>query len=200
MIELLKAQLAVMDAVPYLQKRTSKDLTYTFAGEADLIRAIRGAMINHGLTIAPIGAESVYEGQQESKRGRPMPHVRLKLTYRLSHTSGESIDLQTIGEAVDTSDKAANKAMTIGLKYAIRQFFLIETGDDPDVVAHNRDADNADWVATAVKKINACKTVTALDEQLERFRGTHPETGEPLFTEDQLAELDLYAERHRKKI
>ena len=197
---LVAAQLAVMADVPYLQKRTSQELNYTFAGEADLIRAVRGAMIEHGLTLTPIGAEPIYEGVQTAKSGRAMPHIRLKLTYRLKHTSGEYIDIQTIGEALDIGDKAANKAMTIGQKYCIRQAFLIETGDDPDVVAHFRESENADWVAAAVKKINACATADALDTQCERFRGADPQTGEALFSNEQLAELDLYAARHRQKL
>lgn len=198
---LVAAQLAVMAAVPYLQKRQAKDLPYTFAGEADLIRAVRGAMIENGLTLTPIGAEEVYSAMRAAKSGKEMPHIRLRLTYRLAHhPSGEHIDIQTVGESLDTSDKAANKAMTAGLKYCVRQAFLIETGDDPDVVAHFRDSENADWIAVAVNKLNACKTLQALDEQCQRFRGLHPETGEALFTEEQLSELDLYAARHRKKL
>jgi hypothetical protein len=197
---LVDAQLAVMADVPYLQKRTSNELKYTFASEADLIRAVRGAMIDHGLTITPIGAEPVYDGSQVAKSGREMPHIRLRLTYRFSHVSGESVDVETIGEALDPSDKAANKAMTIGMKYALRQFFLIETGDDPDAVAHNRDAENADWVSIAIKKIDACRTIDELSRQSERFRGKDPNTGKDKFTEDQLAELDAYATKHLAKI
>jgi hypothetical protein len=129
-----------------------------------------------------------------------MPHIRLRLTYRFSHVSGEYIDVQTIGEALDTSDKAANKAMTIGLKYAIRQFFLIETGDDPDIVAHFRDSDNVDWIAKAIKKIEQCRDTSSLDAQAERFRGTDPKTGKPIFTQEQLAELDMYVERRRQAL
>jgi hypothetical protein len=196
---LIEAQLAVMKDVPYLQKRSSQDLSYTFAGEADLIRAVRGAMIEHGISITPIGAEQVHSGTMAAKSGREMPHIRLLLTYRFSHfPSDQCMDIQTIGEAIDTSDKAANKAMTIGYKYALRQFFLIETGDDPDIVAHFREAENADWISAAVKRIDGCKNKEALEQQLERFRGNDPESGKALFTEEQLAELNLYAERKRK--
>jgi hypothetical protein len=42
------------------------------------------------------------------------------------------IDIQTTGEGADSGDKSSNKAMTGGYKYALRQVFCIETGDDPD--------------------------------------------------------------------
>jgi hypothetical protein len=198
---LVAAQLAVMKQVPYLQKRSSKELSYTFAGEADLIRAIRGAMIEHGMTVTPTGAEPVFSGTQTARSGKEMPHIRLRLTYRFSHApTGEYVDVQTIGEALDTSDKAANKAMTIGLKYAIRQFFLIETGDDPDIVAHFRDSDNVDWIAKAIKKIEQCRDTSSLDAQAERFRGNDPKTGNPIFSHEQLAELDVYVERRRQAL
>ena len=35
------------------------------------------------------------------------------------------------GEGSDTGDKASNKALTGAYKYALRQTFCIETGDDP---------------------------------------------------------------------
>jgi hypothetical protein len=37
-----------------------------------------------------------------------------------------------VGEGTDYGDKSCNKSMTVGLKYALRQTLLIETGDDPD--------------------------------------------------------------------
>ena len=38
---------------------------------------------------------------------------------------------------MDVGDKSANKAATGLLKYALRQTFLIETGDDPDAESSN---------------------------------------------------------------
>ena len=65
--------------------------------------------------------------------GALMNRVLYPQTFRFIHTaSGDYIDVPILGEASDVGDKASNKAMTAALKYALRQTFLIETGDDPD--------------------------------------------------------------------
>lgn len=196
-----EAQLEVMREVPYLQKRKSDGLNYTFASESDLIHKVRDSMLDNGISIFPIRIEFLSKDDVKSKTGTCGTILRFLFTYRFMHAlSGTFQDIQTVGEAQDWGDKAANKAMTISQKYALRMFLLIETGDDPDLVAHNRDAENSDWVRAAVQKIEKCRDDKALDQQMERFRGMSPETGEPLFTDSQLSELASYAEKHRSKL
>ena len=138
MSELYKAILAVMGEVGYVQKQgrvQGGGMNYRFAGEADLLRALRPAMVAHGLCMMPIGCD-LFETHEmlETKYGpKPSRTVRVVSSYRLAHASGDFVDLQVAGEGQDKGDKATAKAMTIALKYAIRQAFLIETGDDPDV-------------------------------------------------------------------
>jgi len=139
MSELYKAIRAVMGDVGYVQKvgkitdNRGKEM-YRFAGEAAMLRALRPTMLEHGLCMFPVGCElhethEILEGKYGPKASRT---VRVVSTYRLAHESGEHVDIQVAGEGTDSGDKATAKAMTIALKYAIRQTFLIETGDDPD--------------------------------------------------------------------
>ena len=59
--------------------------------------------------------------------------ARVETVYRYTHAaSGTFFDAAVIGSGADAGDKAFLKAMTSALKYALRQPFLIETGDDPD--------------------------------------------------------------------
>ncbi len=132
-----KAVLGVMAEVAYVQKGgrvSGGGMNYSFAGEADLLQALRPAMVKHELALLPIGAVlSEHHETVETKYGpKASRTVRVVSTFRLLHSSGESIDLQVAGEGQDKGDKATAKAMTIALKYALRQAFLIETGDDPD--------------------------------------------------------------------
>ena len=65
-----------------------------------------------------------------------MVNTVIQATLRFSHApSGTSIDVTAVGEGSDAGDKGANKAMTGLYKYALRQTFCIETGDDPDKFA-----------------------------------------------------------------
>lgn len=128
------AKLEVMKRVGYVQKGRSTGLSYSFAGEAALIEALRPAMIDNGLVMSgPIGEELLADQQYKTARGGDARRVLVKVRYRLTHApSGEHEEYEAIGEAADTSDKAVGKAETHALKYVLRQGFLIETGDDPD--------------------------------------------------------------------
>jgi len=132
------AILGVMRDVGYVFKSGKIKIggSYSFAGETDLLRALRPAMIIHGLCMVPVGSiiDPIHE-EVTNRNGKSIARtVRVVATYRLMHESGEHVDLQVAGEGQDRGDKATAKANTIALKYALRQAFLIETGDDPDKV------------------------------------------------------------------
>jgi hypothetical protein len=131
--KLASAKLAVMAAVPYVRKHKAEHLNYSFASESDLIASLRPAMLENGLSVAPIGVTVLEQGRYQTLKGGLLNHVVAAVTYRLTHaSSGESEDCQVLGEASDAGDKAAPKALTGAYKYFLRQTFLIETGDDPD--------------------------------------------------------------------
>lgn len=130
--ELVKAKVQVMARVPYVQKQKADGLRYTFAGEAAFIEKLHPAMVEAGLTIAPEGMVLVHHEAYKTASGAAMNRVIVQGTYRLSHVSGQSEVIQCLGEGADSGDKAVNKAMTGAYKYALRQSFLIETGNDPD--------------------------------------------------------------------
>ena len=138
---LAAAMHAVCMEVGYVYKGTKvsmgKSGSYQAAGEAAFLRAIRPALLHHGiLPPAPISmvvVDSIHEELKGKYGPKASRTVRIVATYRIRHAAtGEHIDVQTMGEGQDSGDKAANKAMTIAYKYALRQTFGIETGDDPD--------------------------------------------------------------------
>ena len=61
-----------------------------------------------------------------------MFYTRLKINFGFYAEDGSHVDAVVIGEAMDTGDKASNKALSIGLKYAMLQVFCIPTEDDKD--------------------------------------------------------------------
>lgn len=129
----LEAKLGVWKACPYLLKKSAGGLKYTFASEADLIALVRPALIEHGVLVTPVS--SVIESDTEFKttHGTVMRRVVCRKVYRFTHVwTGEGEDVEMHGEGADVGDKACNKAMTDAFKYAIRQWAMIETGDDPD--------------------------------------------------------------------
>lgn len=123
----------VMKQVGYVQKARSGGLNYSFAGEAALIAALRPAMVEQGLYMIVVKLDDVRRTEYTTAKGATMQMVDLTATVRFTHApSGTYIDVVALGSGADSGDKASNKALTGAYKYALRQTFCIETGDDPD--------------------------------------------------------------------
>ena len=127
------AILGVMSEVGYVQKQRAAGLNYSFASEAALIEALRPAMLNHGIFASVVGLTEITQDGFVTKSGTAMNRTFVHGVVRFTHPASETfIDVHAMGEGMDAGDKSANKAATGLLKYALRQTFLIETGDDPD--------------------------------------------------------------------
>lgn len=120
--------LAVMNDVEYLKKDGNvsfKAVNYNYLSEEKITASVRGAMIEHRLIMYPAGCEQVQCNSNFDE---------IIMTYRIVDIDiPESfIDIKTKGCGQDSGDKKSYKAMTGAFKYAMRQTFMISTGDDPD--------------------------------------------------------------------
>lgn len=134
---LADAVLAVMTEVGYVLKTKPKDggISYSFASEAGVIDALRDSMVRHRLVMIPTKTTLMASADYTSKTGGHMARTLIERTWILRHAdSKEEIQVSAIGDGADMGDKGGYKAMTGALKYALRQTFLIKTGDDPDEV------------------------------------------------------------------
>jgi hypothetical protein len=106
----------------------NKHANYKYASDADILRVVQPSMATHGLalTIDDIDIE------HRSLGGKMAQWCVAKVTYRLTHTSGEHLTVVAIGSGADNVDKGPYKALTGALKYALRAIFLLPTGQDPD--------------------------------------------------------------------
>lgn len=96
--------------------------------------------------------ENVVRENVTTKSGSQMVNTLTTGVVRFTHAqSGTSIDSAATGEGFDSGDKSANKAMTGLYKYAMRQTFCIETGDDPDTFSAERKAPTTAKPAPSVK-------------------------------------------------
>ena len=178
---ILAAIHAVMSEVSYVQKKTRVQ-SYTAAGESEIISAVRPSMLKNGI-IGPIpvdGTDPAVQVQDKSwtdSSGKVSPkqmrYIVVRRTFRFAHVdSKDVIDVVTYGEGSDNLDKAALKAMTAARKYAIRETFCLETGDDPDYTPSEEEAKSTSWFATAVAKVNECATEKACDTLEAKFDNT----------------------------
>ncbi len=130
-----EAILAIMKEVGYVQKerKVGSALNYSYAGEAALISAVRPSMVEHDVFMYISNIVRANRENYVTAKGTAMANTLIQSVVTFVHAlSGTSIDVHCIGEGADSGDKSANKASTGAYKYAIRQTFCIETGDDPD--------------------------------------------------------------------
>tara|TARA_B100000519_G_scaffold202616_1_gene221547 strand:- start:4914 stop:5528 length:615 start_codon:yes stop_codon:yes gene_type:complete len=168
------AQLAVMKDVGYVQKKGkvgNGKYGYTYAGEAELIAQLRPSMIEHGIVMYPVGSDIYSTEDYTTNNGNRASLILGVREFAFEHIdSGEVRIVKVYAEASDGGDKRASKAMTLAKKYALREFFLIETGDDPDAVVQSRDKDNSYYVSRAVTALSKCQSKEELDEMMEKIQ------------------------------
>jgi len=123
----------VMKQVGYVQKTKAGNLSYTYAGEAALIAAIRPHFVDNGIVVHPLEVKTINQDNYMTANNKLMNRTAVVIVYRFAHAESDThIDVAVTGEGSDMGDKSANKALTGAYKYALRQTLLIETGDDPD--------------------------------------------------------------------
>ncbi|HEJ9552532.1 TPA: ERF family protein, partial [Proteus mirabilis] len=98
------------------------------------------ALVKHGLLILPRIIERTVT-ERQTQRGGLLFYVVVKAEFEfVSVEDGSKHTVVTYGEAMDSGDKATNKAMSIAYKYAAFQTFCIpteETAIDADAEVHN---------------------------------------------------------------
>lgn len=127
---------AVYQKVGYVQKERPKagsGLAYSYASEKALIEHLRPALLNAGIVVYVAAVVVELRESYTNKQGTLMNRTCINATVRFTHAaSGTHVDVQALGEGTDAGDKSTPKAITGAYKYALRQTFCIETGDDPD--------------------------------------------------------------------
>ena len=104
---------------------------YSYLSDEKLLGHVRGSMANNGLAIVPMTVS--YEKEEvKTAKGKAEVLITTTTTFLLSHSSGEWMQVQCIAMGQDSGDKGPYKAATGALKYALRQVFLIATGDDAE--------------------------------------------------------------------
>jgi hypothetical protein len=116
-------------AVP--KHSTNKDDGYKFRSIYDMYNGLEPLFKREGVFLTPNILESS-ETTVNTNKGRAF-RVKLKVEWTFYCEDGSTITAITLGEGIDSSDKASNKAMTASLKYLLIYTFLIPTVPyDPD--------------------------------------------------------------------
>lgn len=108
------------------------NFSYKFRGIDDVYAALSPLLAEHKLCILPNVLERTCDVHTSSK-GTTLFYVNLKVKFDIvSAIDGSVHSIVTMGEAMDTGDKATNKAMSTAYKYAAFMTFCIPTEGDND--------------------------------------------------------------------
>lgn len=113
-------------------QRNTQGSGYNFRGIDDVYNAVGPILAKHGLVILPrcITRECV---ERVSGAGKALFYVTVEAEFDfVSSEDGSKHTVVMFGEAMDSGDKATNKAMSAAFKYAMFQAFCIPTEGDND--------------------------------------------------------------------
>lgn len=112
----------------------NKTQGFKYRGIDAVMNALSPAMVKHKVFCVPELLDQTREERRTAK-GNSLIYSICRMRYRFYTTDGSHIEAVTVGEGMDSGDKATNKAMAIAFKYACFQTFCIPTEelmDDPD--------------------------------------------------------------------
>lgn len=111
----------------------NKQQGFKYRGIDAVMNAINPALVKNHVFIVP----EVLEQQRQERttnKGAVLIYSICRIKYTFYAEDGSFIEAVTVGEGMDSGDKATNKAMAIAFKYACFQVFCIPTEEmkDPD--------------------------------------------------------------------
>lgn len=172
---------------------------FKFRGIDAVMNALYPALVKNKVFVVPEILEQTRE-ERESSRGGRLIYSICKIRYTFFAEDGSSISAVTIGEGMDSGDKATNKAMAIALKYAFFQVFCIPTeemtdpdAESPEIASQGAKKAAPEYIGEAEQRIL---------ESLSRQLGSKPETlfkGWPKLTSEQYVQASNYIKAQLEK-
>lgn len=105
---------------------------FNFRGVDTVVNVFGPVTLKHGINIMPSKVEASY-GEKTTKNGAKMRECSVLVTWTIMGPKGDTLTLQTMGEALDTADKSTTKAQSVALRTLLLSFGLTPTHDkDPD--------------------------------------------------------------------
>ena len=121
------------------KNRKNEAQGYKFRGIDDVYNALAPVLADANLCILPnVLSREVVE--RTNAKGTALFYVTVKVDFSfVSAEDGSEHHVITYGEAMDSGDKATNKAMSAAYKYAAMQAFSIPTEGDNDADAQTHE-------------------------------------------------------------
>jgi hypothetical protein len=120
------------------KNRKNPQQGYNFRGIDDVYSAVHGIFAELGIFCAPTVLDKARE-ERTTAKGTALIYTILTVQHRFYAYDGSFVDVVTVGEAMDSGDKSANKAMSAAMKYAVIELLAIPTEADNDTENHSHE-------------------------------------------------------------
>ncbi len=162
--------------------RTNSQQGYKFRGIDDVLNSLSAALVDAGLVILPrCTHREVVE--RTTAKGGALFNVTCAVEFDLvSVEDGSKHTVCTYGEAMDSADKATNKAMSAAYKYLALLVFCIPTEATPDT--------DADFTTHEVKPKAESTSPAAVAKQMTADAVTNIQRVVDALVEMETADMD----------
>lgn len=115
------------------KEKRNQQQGFMYRGIDDVMNVFQPLLSKYKVFVVPEVLEANREERVTNKGGTILYSI-LKIRYTFYAEDGSSVSAVVIGEGMDSGDKASNKALAVGMKYAMFQTFCIPTEEmvDPD--------------------------------------------------------------------
>lgn len=186
-------------------------INYQFRGIDDMYNALCRLTAEVGLVMLPRVKEHRYELKERFKDGKPIGYqthafVTMTIEFVSEHDLTTHV-VRTVGEGIDTSDKATNKSLSAAFKYGCLMSFMIPThgemvdserDDEPVQAPAKADKPSKKEAREAIERVS--DTGRGFDSSQEALEKTEDmsrvidEAKSPKFVFDMIDKIDLLPE------
>lgn len=166
MMNIYQSITKIMEEVPSIGKtQRNKTQGFMYRGIDDVMNALQPLLAKNKVFIVPEILEQTREERTTSKGGNLIYSI-CKIKYKFYAEDGSSVEAITIGEGMDSGDKATNKAMAIAMKYALFQVFCIPTDEmkDPDSETPEQSTKKSNTTDNKISEADAKKVEAMMKE------------------------------------
>jgi len=172
----------VMAGIGAIEKGQRNDFhKYSFRGIDDIYNAAHAVLVEHKVMCLP----TVIDTTREQKKGtdsKVIFYTVLTVRYDFYAVDGSTVSSTVVGEAMDTSDKSANKAMSAAMKLVFLQGFCIPTEEQKDTEHESHEVEHEE--KKEQKKKPPKKKEENGDDLGKARRGTRAKQGDALIADD----------------
>lgn len=177
--KIVEALTAIMGEIGAIGKsKKSAGVSFAYRGIDDVMNELHPLLSKHQVLTVPEVVEHKRE-ERQTATGKPMIYSIMTVRIHFVAVDGSEIVATVVGEGMDMSDKAGNKAMAIAYKYACFQVFCIPTEEmakaDPDGYMPEASRPTADQLRAYISNCNTMEDFKTMKETWGVYIGADPE-------------------------